>query len=136
MCSHSVPKMLTDFHKTKRLSSALAFLVWYSVERDKFLNGIETSDETWSCAMCSGADRAFWFEFLSRGETNNAERYCGISSSLRRAIQEKRLLHDNARPRPAGVTQNRIEQFGLNQLDQPSYSPNITPSDYHLLFNL
>lgn len=44
------------------------------------------------------------------------------------------LLHDNARPRSAGVTQDLIEEFGWEQLDQPLYD--LTPSDYHLFLNL
>ncbi|GBN96617.1 hypothetical protein AVEN_96362-1 [Araneus ventricosus] len=84
-------------------------------------------------------------EFLPRGNTINAVRYCETLRKLRSAIQNKRrgmlsqgsvLSHDNARPNFAGVTQNLIQQFGLEQFDHPPYSPNLTPSDYHLFLNL
>ncbi|GBN57065.1 hypothetical protein AVEN_23906-1 [Araneus ventricosus] len=77
-------------------------------------------------------------EFLPRGETINAVRYCETLRKLRSAIQNKRqgmlsqgivFLHDNARPHSAGVTQNFIQQFGLEQFDHPPYSPDLAPSD-------
>ncbi|GBL73969.1 Histone-lysine N-methyltransferase SETMAR [Araneus ventricosus] len=46
------------------------------------------------------------------------------------------LLHDNARPHSAGVTQNPAQQFSWEQLDHPPYSPDLAPSDYHLFLNL
>jgi hypothetical protein len=39
--------MLTDDHKTKRMGTALNFLVQYHNEGDKFLNYIVTGDENW-----------------------------------------------------------------------------------------
>ncbi|GFU72172.1 uncharacterized protein TNCV_1025951 [Trichonephila clavipes] len=39
--------MLTEEHKTKRLSSALSFLERYSNEGHDFLSHIVTGDETW-----------------------------------------------------------------------------------------
>ncbi|GBM45444.1 Mariner Mos1 transposase [Araneus ventricosus] len=85
------------------------------------------------------------FELLPRGETINAVRYCETLRKLRCAIQNKRrgmlsqgivLLHDNARPHSAGVTQNLIQQFGWEQFDHPPFSPDLAPSDYHLFLNL
>ncbi|KFM58915.1 Histone-lysine N-methyltransferase SETMAR, partial [Stegodyphus mimosarum] len=79
-------------------------------------------------------------ELLPRGETINAARYCETLTKLRRAIQNKRrgmlskgivLLHDNARPHTAGVTQSLIRHFHREQLDHPPYSPDLAPSDYH-----
>ncbi|GBO21073.1 Mariner Mos1 transposase [Araneus ventricosus] len=84
-------------------------------------------------------------EFLPRGETINAVRYCETLRKLRLAIQNKRrgklgqdivLLHDNARPHSAGVTQNLIQRFGWEQFDHPPYKYDLTPSDYHLFLNL
>ncbi|GBN64886.1 hypothetical protein AVEN_7506-1 [Araneus ventricosus] len=46
------------------------------------------------------------------------------------------LLHDNARPHSAGVTQNLIQQFGWEQFDHRPYSPDRAPSDCHLFLNL
>jgi [histone H3]-lysine36 N-dimethyltransferase SETMAR len=84
-------------------------------------------------------------EFLPKGQTINAQRYCQTLRKLRRAIQNRRrgmlsqglvLLHDNARPHTAGVTQNLIQQFGWEQFDYPPYSPDLAPSDYHLFLHL
>ncbi|GFX67160.1 histone-lysine N-methyltransferase SETMAR [Trichonephila clavipes] len=46
------------------------------------------------------------------------------------------LLHDNARPHTANRTQYLIIYFGLEQLDHPSYNPDLAPSDYHLFMHL
>ena len=42
LCTRSVPKMLTDDHKTKRMGSALKFLTRYAQEGDEFLDSIVT----------------------------------------------------------------------------------------------
>ena len=47
LCARWVPKMLTDDHKTKRMSSGLKFLTRYTQEGDEFLDSIVTGDETW-----------------------------------------------------------------------------------------
>jgi len=39
--------MLMDDHKTKRMGSALEFLMRYAQEGDEFLDSIVTGDETW-----------------------------------------------------------------------------------------
>lgn len=41
------------------------------------------------------------------------------------------LLHYNARPHNAGVTQRLLKKF-----DYPSYSPDLAPSDFHLFAEL
>jgi hypothetical protein len=46
-CARWVPKMLTDFHKTQRMVSALTFLQRYHDEGDEFLDKTVTGDETW-----------------------------------------------------------------------------------------
>ena len=47
LCARSVPKMLTDDHKTKRMGPALKFLTRYAQEGDEFLDSTVTGDETW-----------------------------------------------------------------------------------------
>ena len=42
------------------------------------------------------------------------------------------LLHDIARPHPAGYTCNLLDSFGWEVLDHPQYNPDLPPSDYHL----
>ncbi|GBO06188.1 Mariner Mos1 transposase [Araneus ventricosus] len=84
-------------------------------------------------------------EFLPRGETINAVRCCETLRKLWRAIQNRSrgmlsqsivLLHDNARPHSAGVTQNLIQQFSWERFDHPPYRPDLAPSEYHLFLNL
>jgi hypothetical protein len=46
------------------------------------------------------------------------------------------MLHDNARPNTATVTQNFIVTFGWEQFQHPPYSPDLAPSDFHVFLNL
>lgn len=84
-------------------------------------------------------------EFMPTGTTINAASYCEILKKLRRAIQNRRrgmltkgvcLLHDNARPHVARDTKALLEKFGWDVISHPPYSPDLAPSDYHLLLNL
>ncbi|GFW44767.1 histone-lysine N-methyltransferase SETMAR [Trichonephila clavipes] len=47
LCARWVPKILTESHKTKRMSCALAFLTRYHEGCVDFLSQIVTGDETW-----------------------------------------------------------------------------------------
>ncbi|KAJ4449970.1 hypothetical protein ANN_01377 [Periplaneta americana] len=80
-------------------------------------------------------------DFLPKGETVNADRYCETLRKLRRAIQNKRrgmltagvvFLHDNARPHTARRTAAVLTEFGWELFDQPPYSPDLAPSDFHV----
>jgi hypothetical protein len=42
------------------------------------------------------------------------------------------LLHDNARPHTAEKTTKLLEKFDWENLDHPSYSPDLASSDFHL----
>lgn len=46
------------------------------------------------------------------------------------------LLHDNSRPHFAGNTENLIEEFGWEQLDHPTFSPDLASFVYYLFLNL
>ena len=46
------------------------------------------------------------------------------------------LLHDNAWPHTAAQTQDLITSFKWEQMDQPPYSPDLSPSDYRLFLHL
>jgi hypothetical protein len=46
--------------------------------------------------------------------------------------QEVLLHHENARPRTAQATQDRIQELQREILEHPPYSPNLAPSDFHL----
>ena len=101
----------------------------------------------WSAKKIMGT--VFWdsrgvllFETLQPGETINAARYCQTLDKLREAIRRKRpgqltngviLQHDNATPHTAWVTQGWLEKYGWEILPHPPHSPDLAPSDYHLL---
>jgi histone-lysine N-methyltransferase SETMAR len=42
------------------------------------------------------------------------------------------LLHDNARPHAAARTQAMLQEFGWKVFEDPAYSPDLAPSDFHL----
>jgi hypothetical protein len=42
------------------------------------------------------------------------------------------LLHDNARPHTANSTSELLRRYIWEALDYPPYSPDLTPSDFHL----
>lgn len=46
------------------------------------------------------------------------------------------LIHDNARPHSAGITQSLIQEFGWEQFDHPPYNPDLATSDFHLFLHL
>ena len=46
------------------------------------------------------------------------------------------FLHDNAPAHRALATQKKVAYLGLQCLDHPPYSPDLTPADYHLFLGL
>ncbi|KAJ4427362.1 hypothetical protein ANN_24982 [Periplaneta americana] len=84
-------------------------------------------------------------DFMPKGTTINANRYCETLRKLQQAIQNKRrgmlsrgvvLLHDNARLHIAASTRELLDQFGWEIFDHPPYSPDLAPSDFHLFTKL
>ena len=63
-----------------------------------------------------------------------------LTERLKPAIRSKRrgllskvvLLHDNSRPHTAAHTAETIRKFTLEVMAHPPYSPDLSPSDYHL----
>ena len=60
---------------------------------------------------------------------------------LRSAIKSKRpgmlsdgiiLLRDNACPHTANVVRNKLQRFGWETLQNPSYIPDLFPCDFHI----
>jgi histone-lysine N-methyltransferase SETMAR len=83
-------------------------------------------------------------EFLPQGSTINAGIYCD-TFKLCRAIHNKQrgmlsrgvvMLHDNACPPTVAATQDVIVTFGWEQFDHLPYSPDLAPSDFHMLLHL
>ncbi|KAJ4433931.1 hypothetical protein ANN_16250 [Periplaneta americana] len=181
ICARWVPRQLNDQHKTRRMASALTFLMRYHTDGDAFLDQIVTGDETWVSHNTPETKRqsrqwhhpsspkkprkfkqtlstqkvmatVFWdckgvllLDFMPKGTTINANRYCETLRKLRRAIQNKRrgmlsrevvLLHDNARPHTAASTRELLDQFDWEIFDHPPYSPDLAPSDFHLFTKL
>ena len=72
----------------------------------------------------------------------NQEYYSHFIRSLKREMVRKRrnklrkghaiLLQDNAPPHRTGVTMTTIEECDLQLLEQPPYSPDLTPSHIFL----
>jgi histone-lysine N-methyltransferase SETMAR len=71
----------------------------------------------------------------------NAEYYSSLLVLLKDMLKEKRLgnftkgvlfLHDNAPAHRARTTQKKLVYLGFQSLHHAPYSPDLTPSDYHL----
>jgi hypothetical protein len=83
-------------------------------------------------------------ELLERNLAVTAEWCCQQFRRLEEAIQEKCpgrrhgviLQHDNARPHTANMTKAAIQEHDWQILPHPPYSPDLTPSDYHLFRSL
>ncbi len=93
------------------------------------------------CAVFLGCESVIWQEYLLKGTTINEERYCEMLKNLRKVIKRKRLgllmkrvilLHDNACPNSANITQELLQQFYWDVLRHRTYSPNLAPSNFAL----
>jgi histone-lysine N-methyltransferase SETMAR len=42
------------------------------------------------------------------------------------------LLHDNARPHTANQTVETVNGLGFELMEQPPYSPDLAPSNFHI----
>lgn len=86
------------------------------------------------------------FELLPDGATINSEIY---QEQLQRVQQKIRtpqfaanfrggvlFLQDNARPHISNSTMQKIKELGWQPLPHPAYSPDLSPSDYHLFRSL
>ena len=80
-------------------------------------------------------------DYLPKDQTINAEYYSSLLVQLKGLLKEKRrgkategvlFLHDNAPAHWALATQKKLAYLGFQCLDQPPYSPDLSPSDYHL----
>ena len=83
-----------------------------------------------------------YWELLDGGQTVTADVDTRQLCQLAATIQEKRrrtevcLLHDNARPHVALATYRQLEELGWTTVPHPLYSPDLTPSDFHLFRSL
>jgi len=81
------------------------------------------------------------YELLSFNQIINSELYCEQLQRLQQAIERKRpelinrrgvFHHNNARPHTSLMTRQKLRELVWEVLMHP-YSPDIAPSDYHLL---
>jgi len=81
-------------------------------------------------------------DYLPKVQTINAEFYSSLLVQLKDILKEKRrrkftkgilFLHDNVPPHRALATQKKLTYLGFQCPDHPPYSPDLAPSDYHLL---
>jgi histone-lysine N-methyltransferase SETMAR len=81
-------------------------------------------------------------EFMQQGTTVMSQVYCETLKKLPRTIQNKKhgmltsgvvLLDDNERPHTAARTRALLEHVNWELFDHPPYSPDLAPSEYHLL---
>jgi len=86
-------------------------------------------------------DGILLIDYLPNGQTINAKYYSSLLVQLKDILKEKRrgkvtkgvlFLHDNAPAHRALASQKKQAYQGFQFLDHPPYSPDLTPSDYHL----
>ena len=86
-------------------------------------------------------DHILLIDYLPKGQTINAEYYSSLLVQLKDFLKETRrgkvinevlFLQDNAPPHRALSTQKKLAYLDFQCLDNPSYSPDLAPSDYHL----
>ena len=51
---------------------------------------------------------------------------------MRTGVRCIKLLHDNAPPHKSATVQEYLKESGLNVLDHPPYSPDLSPCDFWL----
>lgn len=80
-------------------------------------------------------------EFMPKGTTINSAAYCATLKRLRKALKDRRpgkltrkivLIHDNATPHSARVTQDLLKKFKWDVWEHPPYSPDLSPCDFHV----
>ncbi|GBP70845.1 Histone-lysine N-methyltransferase SETMAR [Eumeta japonica] len=133
-----VPKMLTPFDKQRRLQTSKDFWELVGDNIDEICDRIVTVDETWvrqydpnlNRSPCNG---------LKKGERPPKK------FKAREPVVQKRrgklsrgvlFLQDNASVHTARVSRQALKDTGFSEINHPPYSPDLTPSDYFLFFNL
>jgi histone-lysine N-methyltransferase SETMAR len=80
------------------------------------------------------------WELLPPDCTITADLYCKQLDRVSAKPQGKQdriyFLHDNARPHIAKSTREKLLKLGWVTVPHPSYSPDLAPTDYHLLHSL
>ncbi len=84
-----------------------------------------------------------YWELLPPNTTITAATYCAQLDKLQAELLNKRpehdkvyFLHDNARPHIAKSTRQKLLELGWEVLPHSPYSPDLSPTDYHLFRSL
>ncbi|KOC67847.1 Histone-lysine N-methyltransferase SETMAR [Habropoda laboriosa] len=82
------------------------------------------------------------YNFLKPGETVTAVKHCHEIDKMYKKLKDlcpilvnlkgPILLHDNARPHVSQITVQKLNELGYETLPHPPYSPDLSPTDYHL----
>ncbi|VDM85396.1 unnamed protein product, partial [Strongylus vulgaris] len=85
-------------------------------------------------------------EFMKTGESINTDTYCHQIDKMHQklvranpAVVNRKgpiLLHDNARPHVSRKTLQKLNDLGYEILPHPAYSPDLSPTDYHIFKHL
>ena len=84
------------------------------------------------------------YEYLPSKVTITSQIYCEQLQRVREKIEKEHpalvgsvvFLHDNARPHAASATKMLLESFGWEVVPHPPYSPDISPTDFHLFLSM
>lgn len=144
-----VPRLLSQEQTNLRQEVSQRHLSRYEEEGDDFLNRIVTSDETWVHHYTPESKRSS-MEWRKRGAAGPVKAKTRLSAGKvlatvfwdsegvllvdfrRKPIRNVIVLHDNARPHTARLTQEKLTQMHWTPLEHPPYSPDLSPCDYHL----
>jgi len=80
------------------------------------------------------------WELMPKGQTITAQVYCEQLERVRRKLCNRRIpvifLQDNAKPHTARLTRDKLAEMGWEVLPHLPYSPDISPTDFHLFRGL
>ncbi len=84
--------------------------------------------------------------FLESGKSITADSYSQELAICHKKLEQMRpflinhkgpiLLHDNARPHVGKVTQKKLSELGIKVLPHTAYSPDLSPTYYHMFKHL
>ena len=87
-----------------------------------------------------------YFQFFPAGQTIDSDKYCHQLTNLNQEIKQKHPIlsnrkglvfhHDNARLHILRQMLHKLNSLKFDVLIHPPYSPDISPSDYHLFRSL